>query len=103
MLRWRLGPEVICLVCIWGHLKFQAKRLAPSWRGLKVVETLQRNVLKGIGLNAVLKDLSPQMVPSIDSTDDTLGHSWEGLRGIPDCLEVSAAKPLEIGDMSEVW
>ena len=41
------------------------------------VETLQRNVLKGIGLNAVLKDLSPEVVPSMDSTDDTLGNNWE--------------------------
>jgi len=65
-------------------------------------ETLQRNVLEGIGLNAVLKDLSPEVVPSVDSTDDTLGHNWEGLGDMYDFLDASAAKPLEIGDLSEV-
>jgi len=68
----------------------------------EAVETLQRNVLNGIGLNPVLKDLSPEVVPSVDSTDDTLGYNWEGLGDMSDFLDASAAKPLEIGDLSEV-
>ena len=68
----------------------------------EAVETLQRNVLNGIGLNPVMKDLSVEVVPSVDSTDDTLGHNWEGVGDMSDFLEASAAKPLEIGDLSEV-
>lgn len=68
----------------------------------EAMETLQRNVLNGIGLNPVMKDLSVEVVPSVDSTDDTLGHNWEGVGDMSDFLEASAAKPLEIGDLSEV-
>jgi len=32
-----------------------------------------------------------------------IGNNWEGLGGMPDCVEVSAVKLLEIGEISEVW
>lgn len=74
----------------------------PIRERFEAMETLQRNALNGIGLNPVMKDLSVEVVPSVDSTDDTLGHNWEGVGDMSDFLEASAAKPLEIGDLSEV-
>ncbi|CUS12907.1 unnamed protein product [Tuber aestivum] len=65
-------------------------------------EKLRKDALEGISPNIAMKDLSAEVVPSVDSTDDILGHNWEGLGDMSELLDASAAKPLEIGDLSEV-
>ncbi|RPB03045.1 RNB-domain-containing protein [Choiromyces venosus 120613-1] len=68
----------------------------------EVMEANKRKALDGVRPNTVMKDLVVEVVPSVDSTDDTLGHNWEGLGDMSDLSDASSAKPLEIGDLSEV-
>ncbi|KAG0641330.1 hypothetical protein HOY80DRAFT_902541 [Tuber brumale] len=65
-------------------------------------ETRKKAALGGVISNTVMKDVSVEVVPNVDSTDDTLGHNWEGLGDMSDPLDASAAKPLGVGDLSEV-
>jgi len=49
-----------------GPPQISKTKIASIRERVEPVETLQRNVLTGIGLNAVLKDLSPEALTNVD-------------------------------------